>query len=122
MSTLSAMSKTRSDVLEESRKKGIVAGATTAGAVAAGFDPEDAAGLGILVINDVLDAAQRDGRGLPYGRFDSFLLCGELAGDFGEDQTAEGTAGYGSLFQLLEGAVVGDIFEVFFPVGEVFDV
>jgi hypothetical protein len=30
------MSKTRSEVLEESRKKGIVAGATTAGAVAAG--------------------------------------------------------------------------------------
>lgn len=29
------MSKTRSEVLEESRKKGIVAGATTAGAVAA---------------------------------------------------------------------------------------
>lgn len=36
MSTLSAMSKTRSQVLEESRKKGLVAGATTAGAVAAG--------------------------------------------------------------------------------------
>ena len=33
VSTLSAMSKTRSQVLEESRKKGIVAGATTAGAV-----------------------------------------------------------------------------------------
>jgi hypothetical protein len=30
------MSKTRTEVLEESRKKGIVAGATTAGAVAAG--------------------------------------------------------------------------------------
>jgi hypothetical protein len=30
------MSKTRSEVLDESRKKGIVAGATTAGAVAAG--------------------------------------------------------------------------------------
>jgi hypothetical protein len=30
------MSKTRSEVLEESRKKGIVAGATTAGAIAAG--------------------------------------------------------------------------------------
>lgn len=30
------MSKTRSEVLSESRKKGIVAGATTAGAVAAG--------------------------------------------------------------------------------------
>ena len=29
------MSKTRSEVLEESRNKGIVAGATTAGAVAA---------------------------------------------------------------------------------------
>jgi hypothetical protein len=36
MSTLSAMSKTRSQVLEESRKKGIMAGATTAGAVATG--------------------------------------------------------------------------------------
>lgn len=30
------MSKTRTDVLSESRKKGAVAGATTAGAVAAG--------------------------------------------------------------------------------------
>ena len=30
------MSKTRSEVLEESRKKGVVATATTAGAVAAG--------------------------------------------------------------------------------------
>ena len=30
------MSKTRSEVLEESRKKGIVTGAATAGAVAAG--------------------------------------------------------------------------------------
>ena len=30
------MSKTRSEVLEDSRKKGIVTGATTAGAVAAG--------------------------------------------------------------------------------------
>jgi hypothetical protein len=30
------MSKTRTEVLSESRKKGIVAGATTAGAVAAG--------------------------------------------------------------------------------------
>ena len=30
------MSKTRSEVLQESRKKGFVAGATTAGAVAAG--------------------------------------------------------------------------------------
>lgn len=36
MSTLIGMSKTRSEVLEESRKKGIVTGATTAGAVAAG--------------------------------------------------------------------------------------
>ena len=36
MSTLSAMSKTRTQVLEESRKNGIVAGATTAGAIAAG--------------------------------------------------------------------------------------
>ena len=36
MSTLNAMSKSRSQVMEESRKKGIVAGATTAGAVAAG--------------------------------------------------------------------------------------
>jgi hypothetical protein len=31
------MSKTRSDVLTESKKKGVVAGATTAGAVAAGL-------------------------------------------------------------------------------------
>ncbi len=31
------MSKTRSEVLSDSRKKGIVAGATTAGAVAAGM-------------------------------------------------------------------------------------
>jgi hypothetical protein len=31
------MSKTRTEVREESRKKGIVAGATTAGAVAAGI-------------------------------------------------------------------------------------
>ena len=30
------MSKTRSEVLEDSRKKGIVAGATSAGAIAAG--------------------------------------------------------------------------------------
>jgi hypothetical protein len=30
------MSKTRTEVMEESRKKGFVAGATTAGAVAAG--------------------------------------------------------------------------------------
>jgi len=30
------MSKTRSEVLDESRKKGLVAGASTAGAVAAG--------------------------------------------------------------------------------------
>lgn len=36
MSTLISMSKTRSEVLEESRKKGLVAGATTATAVAAG--------------------------------------------------------------------------------------
>jgi len=34
--TLSPMSKTRTEVLEESRKKGIVAGASTAGAIAAG--------------------------------------------------------------------------------------
>lgn len=37
VSTLNAMSKSRSQVMEESRKKGIVAGATTAGAVAAGL-------------------------------------------------------------------------------------
>jgi hypothetical protein len=36
MSTLFSMSKTRTQVLEESRNKGLVAGATTAGAVAAG--------------------------------------------------------------------------------------
>ncbi len=34
--TLIFMSKTRTEVLSESRKKGLVAGATTAGAVAAG--------------------------------------------------------------------------------------
>jgi hypothetical protein len=36
VSRLFVMSKTRTEVMEESRKKGIVAGATTAGAVAAG--------------------------------------------------------------------------------------
>jgi hypothetical protein len=36
VSTLCAMSKTRSEVLEESRRKGVVAGATTAGAIATG--------------------------------------------------------------------------------------
>lgn len=36
MSTLPLMSKTRSQVVEEGRKKSIVAGATTAGAIAAG--------------------------------------------------------------------------------------
>ena len=45
MSTLMAMSKTRSEVLEESRKKGIVAGATTAGAVAAGVLVSASAGV-----------------------------------------------------------------------------
>jgi hypothetical protein len=38
------MSKTRSEVLEESRKKGITAGATTAGAIAAGVLVAPAAG------------------------------------------------------------------------------
>ena len=37
VSTLVCMSKTRTEVLAESRKKGLVAGATTAGAVAAGI-------------------------------------------------------------------------------------
>lgn len=37
VSTLFAMSKTRTEVLEESRRKGIVAGASTAGAIAAGI-------------------------------------------------------------------------------------
>lgn len=36
MSTLLGMAKSRTEVLQESRKKGMVAGATTAGAVAAG--------------------------------------------------------------------------------------
>jgi len=45
VSTLFLMSKTRSEVLEESRKKGIVAGATTAGAVAAGVLVAPVAGV-----------------------------------------------------------------------------
>lgn len=49
MSTLSAMSKTRSEVLEESRKKGIVAGATTAGAVAASVLVSATAGAVVAV-------------------------------------------------------------------------
>jgi hypothetical protein len=43
------MSKTRSEVLEESRKKGIVAGATTAGAVAAGVFVAPFAGVVVAV-------------------------------------------------------------------------
>lgn len=39
------MSKTRTEVLEESRKKGIVAGATTAGAIAAGVFVAPVAGV-----------------------------------------------------------------------------
>lgn len=39
------MSKTRTEVLTESRKKGVVAGATTAGAVAAGVLLAPAAGV-----------------------------------------------------------------------------
>jgi hypothetical protein len=38
------MSKTRSEVLEESRKKGIVTGAATAGAIAAGVALSPVAG------------------------------------------------------------------------------
>ncbi|MDF2697397.1 MAG: hypothetical protein K0S65_5780 [Labilithrix sp.] len=49
MSTLNAMSKTRSEVMEESRKKGIVAGATTAGAVAAGVLVSASAGVVVAV-------------------------------------------------------------------------
>ena len=45
MSTLRTMSKTRTEVLEESRKKGIVAGAATAGAVAAGVFVAPIAGV-----------------------------------------------------------------------------
>lgn len=43
------MSKTRTEVLEESRKKGIVAGATTAGAVAAGVLVAPVAGALVAV-------------------------------------------------------------------------
>lgn len=43
------MSKTRSEVLEESRKKGLVAGATTAGAVAAGVLVSATAGAVVAV-------------------------------------------------------------------------
>jgi len=39
------MSKTRTEVLEESRKKGMVAGATTVGAVAAGVVLAPVAGV-----------------------------------------------------------------------------
>ncbi len=39
------MSKTRTEVLAESRKKGVVAGATTAGAVAAGVLVAPVAGV-----------------------------------------------------------------------------
>jgi len=39
------MSKTRTEVIAESRKKGIVAGATTAGAVAAGVLVAPVAGV-----------------------------------------------------------------------------
>ncbi len=39
------MSKTRTEVLEESRKKGMVAGAATAGAVAAGVFVAPVAGV-----------------------------------------------------------------------------
>ena len=46
---LVAMSKTRSEVLQESRKKGIVAGATTAGAVAAGVVVAPVAGALVAV-------------------------------------------------------------------------
>jgi hypothetical protein len=45
VSTILPMSKTRSEVLEESRKKGLVAGATTAGAVAAGVLVAPVAGV-----------------------------------------------------------------------------
>lgn len=39
------MSKTRTEVLDESKKKGVVAGATTAGAVAAGVLVAPVAGV-----------------------------------------------------------------------------
>jgi hypothetical protein len=39
------MSKTRTEVLEENRKKGLVAGATTVGAVAAGILVAPVAGV-----------------------------------------------------------------------------
>lgn len=44
-----AMSKTRTEVLDESRKKGIVAGATTAGAIAAGALVAPFAGVAVAV-------------------------------------------------------------------------
>ena len=43
------MSKTRTEVLAESRKKGLVAGATTAGAVAAGVLVAPIAGVAAAV-------------------------------------------------------------------------
>lgn len=43
------MSKTRTEVLDESRKKGVVAGATTAGAVAAGVLVAPVAGVIVAV-------------------------------------------------------------------------
>jgi uncharacterized membrane protein len=43
--TLISMSKTRTEVIAESRKKGLVAGATTAGAVAAGVLVAPVAGV-----------------------------------------------------------------------------
>lgn len=45
MSTIFFMSKTRTEVIAESRKKGFVAGATTAGAVAAGVLVAPVAGV-----------------------------------------------------------------------------
>ena len=43
------MSKTRSEVLAESKKKGLIAGATTAGAVAAGVLMAPFAGVVVAV-------------------------------------------------------------------------
>jgi uncharacterized membrane protein len=43
------MSKTRTEVLEESRKKGMIAGATTAGAIATGVLLAPVAGVVVAV-------------------------------------------------------------------------
>lgn len=49
MSTILFMSKTRTEVVSESRRKGLVAGATTAGAVAAGVLVAPVAGVVVAI-------------------------------------------------------------------------